>query len=477
MQRKSGLGPIERLFARVNYERQPWPSREGLKLDMIRELANRLGDPQLSYPVIHLAGTKGKGTTTRLISEIFQASGLRVAAYTSPHLESFNERFCVDGIPVPMSEVEKVLELIWPHVEELDRDAHDKERRSLTFFDISTALGFMIFSRSKPDLVVLETGLGGRLDSTNICQPAVTVITSISLDHCRQLGNNLTDIASEKAGIIKAGVPVICGVPENTAPANRIGEIAEQRNATLIQIGRDFDCNAISLAQNSTSFSTNGKSCLGKTYQYRDLELKQFGEHSAANAAIAIAASHAFRDVSGRDFSASQVRFACSRPGLPGRIEVVSQKPLVILDVAHNPASAEALVTTLNQQLEGWTQAKIRTFLVSISRDKDQPEIIRRLLPCADRIVFTQFRDNPRATDPVTLADLACDIATAELSPGQPGIRIDIEMDPVQAWMQIAAGCRPDHAICVTGSIFLVAELRHYVQKAFQQNQNHSVQG
>jgi len=458
---------LDQLFARVNYERQPWPAREGLKLELIGELVHRLGDPHRMFPVIHIAGTKGKGSTTRLVADIFQAAGYRAATYTSPHLESFHERFCINGNPVSGSEMNAALEIIWPHVLEMDRFASETGRRKLTFFDVSTALGFLIFSRAAPDVVVLETGLGGRLDSTNVCHPAVTVITSISLDHCRQLGTNVVDIAAEKAGIVKKGIPLVCGIGPASPAASKVHEVAAGLQSPILQIKRDFSCDRIYLLPGSTRFSTAGSTHTGRSYEYPDVELAWFGEHSAWNAAIAIAAANAFRDVHGLDFTEQDVRTACLRPALPGRIEVLSKEPLVVLDVAHNPASAAALAVTLQGQLSGWQRAGLRNMLVAISRDKDQREIIRQLLPCADRIVFTQFLDNPRATDPLVLAEMACDLAQETMTTSQTALRIDVAADPVGAWMGIASELRAGDAVCITGSIFLVAELRRLAQSAF----------
>ncbi|HIA19241.1 MAG TPA: bifunctional folylpolyglutamate synthase/dihydrofolate synthase, partial [Planctomycetaceae bacterium] len=233
---------LDFLYGRIDYERKDTPQRtKGFKLDRMRELLRRLGNPQDSLPIIHIAGTKGKGSTAHMIVAVLSAAGLRCGLYTSPHLETLEERFVINDTICTPAELIKLVDLVSPAVSDLDK-LSETDKQSVgqpTFFEITTAMALLYFQRQNVDLAVLEVGLGGRLDSTNVCQPCVSVITSISFDHVDILGNTLRMIATEKAGIIKTGVPVICGV-DQTEPKETIQRIAADLDAPLWNIHDDF---------------------------------------------------------------------------------------------------------------------------------------------------------------------------------------------------------------------------------------------
>ncbi|MFN5322262.1 MAG: bifunctional folylpolyglutamate synthase/dihydrofolate synthase [Planctomycetota bacterium] len=440
---------VGRLFERINYERQEAAPRGELKLDNIRQLCQTLGNPEREYPIVHVAGTKGKGSVSSLAGRILQAAGLKTGVYTSPHLESFNQRYALDQQPISDGRLDRLLNGIWPHVELCDREADQAGVRRLTFFDIATAAAFLYFAEESVDAAVFEVGLGGRLDSTNVCLPDVAVITTISFDHCRQLGDTLAKIAGEKAGIIKPGVPVISGVLPDE-PRTVIEEVAKRVGAPLFQLGSDFEVTRIRRVAGGQHFSTAGV-VNGLAYEFADLSLPMLGEHQAYNAGLAIAAAVAFQ-VQREVPLMRQIPEAVSGFQHAGRIEIVQQVPTVILDVAHNVASIEALLATLRVEFPG----RKKVGLFAFSRDKDQVGMLRRLLPEFERVVLTRFVENPRAVNPEQLLGMARELAEElKISP-----QLQTAESPLEAWSLVQADLADDELCVVAGSVFLVAELR-----------------
>ena len=227
------------LYGRINYERQLKVTPKHFKLRNMREFLQRLGNPHLEYPVIHVAGTKGKGSVATMVGQILTSAGHQTGVYTSPHLETIHQRMAIDGAMISDDQLVEVLLDIGPVADQMDREAAADNRRPLTFFEVTTAAAFCFFAKQKTDAVVMEVGLGGRLDSTNVCQPLVSVITNISHDHTKQLGTTLDKIAFEKAGIIKPMVPVICGATDPEAKAV-IAKVAADQHSPLFLYEDDF---------------------------------------------------------------------------------------------------------------------------------------------------------------------------------------------------------------------------------------------
>ncbi|QEG34014.1 bifunctional folylpolyglutamate synthase/dihydrofolate synthase [Bythopirellula goksoeyrii] len=450
----------EFLLGRINYERTavlPYGKRH-MKLDRMRTLLTRLGNPDAGMPIVHVAGTKGKGSTSAMIAGVLQAAGYRTGLFSSPHLESIEERFQVDSVPCPGDQLVALVDRLRPVVEEMDREAVADGSLGPTYFELVTAIALMHFSQQKVDITVLEVGLGGRLDSTNVCQSTVTVITSISLDHTKQLGSTVEEIAREKAGIIKPGVPLLCG-PLETGPRNVISEIAQQHGSRMIEAGREFHYTyrpPLKLEKQDRLGSLDFEGDMGsEDVQITDIPLRMLGEHQAANAALAIATASQLRKQGWR-ITSDAICDTFSKLTLPGRIELICRRPAVVLDVAHNVAAVEALVEVLATSFS----CSHRVLLLAATRDKDVRGIVRVLVPHFERVIVTQYHDNPRAVATEKLGK----IVRAEIESQKVSEREVVENpDSKAAWQIARKGVRRDDLICVTGSFFVVAELRSVI--------------
>ena len=449
------------LLGRINYERAavvPYGLRQ-MKLDRMRQLLNRLGNPDAGLPIVHVAGTKGKGSTSALVASILQSAGYEIGLFSSPHLLRMEERFAVGGHPCTAKELVSLVDRLRPVVQSLDQEAERAGDRSLspTYFELTTALALLHFVDQKVDLAVLEVGLGGRLDSTNVCQPAVTVITSISLDHTKQLGNTLEEIAGEKAGIIKPGVPVYCG-PLDKGPREVIARIAKQNGCRMFEAGRDFRYvyrpprqldrqHALGQLDFAGDFA-------GEQVELPGLPLQLVGEHQAANAALAVAVCEELRrqswSISGEAMQAGLAKLA-----LPARIEVIRRQPAVVLDVAHNVASAEALARVLQTSFA----CPKRTLILAASQDKDVTGIVRALLPHFRQVILTAYQDNPRAVPVDKLRQIVQQELQKIAAPGHNTKILQAAL-PLDAWQMAKRGVKRDQLICITGSFFIAAELR-----------------
>jgi dihydrofolate synthase / folylpolyglutamate synthase len=441
-------------FGRVNYEqRSPRPS--DLKLDRMRALLERLGNPQRRLRVVHVAGSKGKGSTSAMLAAVLQRAGHRTGLFTSPHLARVEERIQVNGEPVSPEELAVLMADVRPAVEALD--AHKPpEAVGVTFFEIATALGLLHFVRRRVEVAVLEVGLGGRFDATNVCLPRVAVITSISYDHVQQLGPTLANIATEKAGIVKPGRPTVSGARAAEARAV-IERICAERGSPLRQLGVDFHY------AHEPGLVTAGADRLPRvrvTTERRawpPLEVGLLGEHQAANAAVAVAVVEQLRD-EGLHLSGAAVAAGLAGVRWPARLEVVGRRPLLVLDCAHNLASVQALLDTLAESFPAHAPGKgpRRLLIFAGSGDKDLAGMLRLLAPHFDHAFLTRFTSNPRAVPPERLAallrassDLPCTLSTT----------------PAEVWGQVRAAAGPDDLVCVTGSVFLAGDLRLLVEE------------
>lgn len=451
------------LFGRINYERTslvPYTTGE-FKLDRIRRLLAALGDPHKKFPAIHIAGTKGKGSTAAMMASILQVAGYRVGLYTSPHLNTLEERFVINGQLCSDQEFVSLVQEIQKavhHIAEQELSGTAPPMGEHTFFEITTALGLLHFARQKVDAAVLEVGLGGRLDSTNVCLPAVCIITTISFDHTRQLGNTLALIAAEKAGIIKPGIPVVSGVT-NDEPRDVIRAIAAQQNAPLYERSIDFDTQSLFASESGAvpaELAMAGypfkylEPATNPTYSLAPLQLKLLGQHQMENAAGVIRAARLLAE-QGWKISESHIREGLTHCSTAGRIEILSQHPTILIDVAHNVASVAAVSETIKQR---FTNPR-RILIFASSKDKDAASMMQMLAPHFSHIILTKYLHNPRAFEPAELLALA-PTANPELS----NVTWEIQAEPKLALDRAKSLANREDLICATGSFFLASELR-----------------
>ncbi len=440
-------------LGRVNYElRVPHP--DDFKLDRMTALMHRLGDPQRRLNIVHVAGSKGKGSTSAMLAAILRRAGYRTGLFTSPHLVRVEERFQVDDQPISSDELAELLGEIRTAACGLQAPFTEPD---LTFFEIATAVGFLHFVRQRVDVAVLEVGLGGRLDSTNVCEPMLSIITSISFDHTQQLGNTLASIAAEKAGIVKLGRPVVSGVHPAEARAV-IEQVCREKKAPLRQIDVDFQyrhepahCGMAfedALASAKPQATAARVQVTTGARQWPIMNLALVGDHQAANAAVAVASVEELRGL-GLHIDDRAVAEGLAGVRWPARLDVVSRQPLVLLDCAHNIASATALVETLHASFPMPADGR-RLLIFAGSRDKDLRGMFAVLAPCFERIFLTQFSTNPRRVAPEHAIEFMPDAYRSACS---------LCPDVADAWHQARAAAGPNDLICVTGSVFLAGEM------------------
>jgi dihydrofolate synthase/folylpolyglutamate synthase len=417
------------------------------ELGRMRDLAAALGDPQNSYPTIHVAGTKGKGSVSVLCASALQAAGYRVGLYTSPHLDDYAERIQIDGQQIPHAELIALVDELKPVIESIPK---------LSTFEITTALAFLYFARQGVTVAVIEVGLGGRLDATNILNPRVTVITSLSYDHTALLGNTLAEIAGEKAGIIKPGVPVV--VSPQLDEARRVLErVAEEQKAPLIQVGQDLHFKPLSYslagqellvwnAADQVRFNEYLTKGGNSAWQPVKLRILLLGHHQAVNAATAYAVLRAAR-AQGLAVGEDAIRQGFQTALWPGRFEVLRDEAgsTVVLDCAHNRDSA----LKLRLALEDYFPGKAVVMVFGASEDKDVQGMFSELLPRVRQLIAVKSF-HPRAMDPEILLDLAHQV-------GCPARIVPDVADALDEALRLAG---QEAIVLVTGSIFVAAGAR-----------------
>jgi dihydrofolate synthase / folylpolyglutamate synthase len=425
----------------INYEtRQPVSyAPEHFNVQAFAEFLQTLGSPHLAFPSVHIAGSKGKGSTAAMVAAMLSQAGLRTGLFTTPHLVTIRERTQIDRQLISREEFAALVSELRAHVEGA---SIPPARRFRTFFELTTALTFLYFARHQVDIAVVEVGLGGRLDTTNVLTPEVAVLTPIGLEHTRLLGDTLTAIAGEKAGIIK---PQSCVVSAPQAPevVEVFARRCQDQGATLLLAERDFQ------------WYVDRAACYGNRMHFdgcgqhlQDLQVPLLGRHQAANAAVALAVVSQLQQ-QGWAITEAHMRQGLAGVRWEGRMEVLSRAPWVLLDGAH---TVEAAVCLRQALLELFPRQRV-SFVLSMSTDKRIADIIATLAPIAHEVIVTRFH-NPRACDPHTLAEIV----------RQHGVAVQIEPDAVVALAQARCKAQSTDVICVTGSLLFVGEIKARLQ-------------
>ncbi len=451
-----GWVDIEARMSQVEQEiisRRPEHSVD-LALDRMADLVALLGDPHRASPVIHITGTNGKTSTARMTDALLRSRGLRTGRFTSPHLVSIRERICVDGVPVSPERFVAAYDEVIPYVALVD----ERHPVAMSFFEVLTGMAFAIFADAPVDVMVLEVGVGGRLDCTNVADGIVAVVTPISLDHTRLLGGTVEEIAAEKAGIIKPGaVAVLAQQP--LAAAEVLLRQAVEVGATVAREGLEFGVVSRERAVGGQQLVLRGL-----RGSYEDIYLPLFGAHQAGNAACALAAVEAFAGVADDEaapLDPDLVREAFAKVSSPGRLEVVRRSPTIIIDAAHNPAGMAATVAAIEEAFSFTHLSGV----FAASGDKDVPGILAELEPLLDEIVVTR-NSSDRSMDPGEVEQLAAEIFGEDRV--QSAARLDDAIDVAAALADEAAieGRPGSSGVLITGSVITAGDARRLLGPA-----------
>jgi dihydrofolate synthase/folylpolyglutamate synthase len=429
-----------------------------LALDRMADLVELLGQPQRACPVIHITGTNGKTSTARMIDALLRSRGLRTGRFTSPHLVSIRERICVDGAPVSAERFIEAYEEVIPYVGLVD----DRHPVPMSFFEVLTGMAFAIFADTPVDVMVLEVGVGGRLDCTNVADGVVAVITPVAVDHAKLLGSTIEEIAGEKAGIIKPGATAVLA-QQWLAAAEVLLRHAATVGATVAREGVEFGVLSHELAVGGQQLVLRG---LRGTYE--DVFLPLYGLHQAGNAACALAAVEAFAGVSdavssdavsseagGAALDPDLVREAFAKVSSPGRLEVIRRSPTIIIDASHNPAGLAATVAAIQETFTFTHLAGV----FAASGDKDVAGMLAELEPLLDEIVVTR-NSSDRSMQASEVAELAVEIFGEERVSSAGRLDDAIEAAVALADEAVVAGVPGGGGVLITGSVITAGDAR-----------------
>lgn len=403
--------------------------RFGMKLGLenITALLNHLGNPQKSFFSIHIAGTNGKGSTAAILDSILRAAGYRTGLYTSPHLVDVRERIKVRGEMISSSQMAYYTQTLKPQLEWLEG----------TFFEAMTAIAFAHFAHEGVEVAVIETGLGGRLDATNVISPLLSIITEIDLDHTQHLGTSKTQIAREKAGIIKEGIKCIA-IPKDPEVLSVIQSVCHEKNAELIPLQDNVKVTGLSLKEDKTIFSLKTL-----TQKYKDLTLSLVGGHQVQNASTAVLASELLCR-QGFKIQEEDIRRGLAEVHWPGRLQLVRREPKVLLDVAHNPNSMRALAQALSEIYD----FNRLILIMGVLETKDYVGMLKEIMPLCDVGIATKLKSR-RALNPKILAK----------EMGRYRADVKVCKDAIEGLSLALKTANREDLICVTGSHYGVGEI------------------
>jgi dihydrofolate synthase/folylpolyglutamate synthase len=450
------------LNSRRNFELSRNFETDGLseRLVRLREFLDYLGSPDRRYKTIHVAGTKGKGSTCALLDGILSASGVVVGRFTSPHLYSFLERVMLNGVPCGESEFAETMLYIRDKINRFN----SRLLADITFFELLTLFAFEYCARCSVDFLVLEVGLGGQFDATNICSPAVTVIANLSFDHIEQLGPTLRDIAREKGGIIKSGVPLVSSVCD-VEPRAELVEIIELRDTSAYFLGDSFLVEPVTVSEPFCFKTISGR--FPVQVEIDNLNVCMYGKHQRQNASLAIASALLLGDEF--IFDAGVIRQGLAKGFLPARIEVfqgLSDEPTFVVDGAHNKASADMFIDAVCDLFPN--RRKLLVFGTTIGKDVDG--MLVELLPYFEVIFMTQYASSSRCFPPEGLRTIAEAILPIHKF-NRDTCKIEVVLDYSLALRKCFDQADKNDVVCVTGSIYLAAELRNcYLTKITKKN-------
>ena len=432
---------LKYILGLTNYEKslRELYSPGNVDLERVRDLLRRLGSPESGLGIVHIAGTKGKGSTAAMISSVLQKAGYRVGLFTSPHLHTFRERVQINREPISAEAFAGAMEKVKPHVEEINAVG---EHGYITTFEALTAMALVYFAEKQVEALVFEVGVGGRLDATNVVTPEVSVITSISRDHTELLGETLPEIAGEKAGIIKEGVPVVVA-PQVPEVEEVMSVIARERGSEMVNVGRESVWRAM-------GHDDRGQSLLVRDFEneYR-ISMPLLGDHQQENAATAISALNVLRK-KGWHISDADVLDGFADIHWPGRMEELGRRPLVIADGAHNGDSARRL----REALLKYFDFRKAVLVVGVSADKNVEEIASELVPLASTVILTKSR-HMRAAEPAELV----------VAFTRPDIIVETTGSVKEALDRAREIASEEDLICATGSLFVVGEAIEAVKR------------
>jgi len=442
------------LYRRFDFERtmvaQPTVP---FKLDRMRNLATRLGNPQQNIPAVHIAGTKGKGSTAAMTASILTAAKHKTGLFTSPHLENLRQRFQIDGELCSELEFVKLVNQLVPIVHAMDVEANIQPNQDLkpTFFELTTVLAFLWFQQQQVDIAVIEVGLGGRLDSTNICHSIVTAITNISLDHTSLLGNTIELIAAEKAGIIKPNVPLVHGC---TAGAqSEIESRARQADVPITRAAQNIEYSIAAQSAQGATLRDVSMIIDQKTKAWPILEIGLPGHHQISNALVVLGIV-GYLIEQNFDIADQAILEGLAHTHCPGRLEYIPGQPAILLDVAHNPDS----ITKLTEYLQQHFSEQNWHLVFSCSQDKQVADMLDILIHQFESITLTQFNNNPRAVGCNTLLEIAQQLTSQNRSSDTGTLQA--ESDPIRGIAHIKQKADAADLIVIAGSFYLIAECR-----------------